>query len=62
MFSAWLDQIIDVIHALGNLARAIDWRFLEERFESVYTASLDIPLLPTPLMTGFAIIKHMHDF
>jgi len=37
LFRSWLDQIIDLNHALVKLARAIDWRFLEERFGAAYT-------------------------
>ena len=35
-FLSRLDQIIDLQHALARLARAIDWRFLEEKFGAVY--------------------------
>ena len=34
LFRSRLDQIIDLNHALVKLARAIDWRFLEERLGS----------------------------
>src|SRR5262249_2064419 len=37
LFRSRLDQIIDMNHALVQLARAIDWRFLEERFGAVYS-------------------------
>jgi transposase, IS5 family len=37
LFRLRLDQIIDMNHALVKLARAIDWRFPEERFGAVYT-------------------------
>src|ERR1700733_9688853 len=37
LFRARLDQIIDLDHALVRLARAIDWRFLEEKLGAVYT-------------------------
>jgi len=30
LFRARLDQIVDMDHPLAKLARAIDWRFLEE--------------------------------
>ena len=36
LFRARLDQIVDLGHPLAKLARAIDWRFLEERFGAVY--------------------------
>jgi transposase, IS5 family len=35
LFRARLDQIIDLNHELAKLARAIDWRFLEEKFGAV---------------------------
>jgi len=44
-----------------KLARAIDWRFLEERFGAVYTDGPGSPPLPTRLMAGLTILKHMHD-
>jgi IS5 family transposase len=40
LFRVRLDQIIDLKHELAKLARAIDWRFLEEleeKFGVVYT-------------------------
>jgi hypothetical protein len=37
LFRSRLDQITDMNHALVKLARAIDWRFLEERFGAVYS-------------------------
>ena len=36
LFRARLEQIINPAHPLVRLARAIDWRFLEERFGAVY--------------------------
>ena len=35
LFKARLDQIVDLNHPLAKLARAVDWRFLEERFGAV---------------------------
>lgn len=61
LFRSRLDQIIDMNHASVKLARAIDWRFLEERFGAVYTDKPGHPPLPTRLMAGLAILKHMHD-
>lgn len=60
MFLARLDQIIDMDHALVLLGRKIDWRFLEERFGAVYEDKPGRPPLPTRLMAGLAILKHMH--
>ena len=61
LFRSRLDQIIDLQHALVRLARAIDWRFLEEKFGAVYTDKPGHPPLPTRLMAGLAILKHMQD-
>ena len=61
LFRSRLDQIIDMNHALVKLARAIDWRFLEERFGAVYTDKPGQPPLPTRLMAGLAILKHTYD-
>jgi hypothetical protein len=60
-FKARLDQIIDMDRALAKLGRAIDWRFLEERFGAVYSDKVGHPPLPTRLMAGLSILKHMHD-
>ena len=60
-FRARLDQIVDMDHALAKLGRAIDWRFLEERFGAVYSDKAGHPPLPTRLMAGLSILKHMHD-
>jgi len=61
LFRARLDQIVDPTHPLVKLARAIDWRFLEERFGTVYDDDPGRPPLPTRLMAGLAILKHLHD-
>jgi len=61
LFRSRLDQIIDLQHALVRLARAIDWRFLEEKFGAVYTDKPGHPPLPTRLMAGLAILKHMQN-
>lgn len=36
LFKARLDQIVDLNHALVNLARSVDWGFLEKTFGAVY--------------------------
>src|ERR1700688_4383218 len=60
-FRARLDQIVDIDHPLAKLGRAIDWRFLEERFGAVYSDKVGHPPLPTRLMAGLSILKPMHD-
>src|SRR6202030_4228592 len=61
LFRSRLDQIIDMTHARGKLARTVDWRFLEDRFGEVYTDDPGHPPLPTRLMAGLAILKHTYD-
>ncbi len=61
LFKSRLDQIVDMNHALVKLAGAIDWGFLETRFGAVYSDRPGQPPLPTRLMAGIAILKHMHD-
>jgi IS5 family transposase len=61
LFRARLDQIVDLDHPVVKLAAAIDWRFLEEQFGAIYTDAPGRPPLPTRLMAGMAILKHMHD-
>jgi IS5 family transposase len=56
-----LDQIVDLAHPLAKLARGIDWSFLEQRLGAVYTDGPGRPPLPTRLMAGLAILKHMHN-
>src|SRR5271169_2845228 len=61
LFRARLDQIVDMDHPLAKLGGAIDWRFLEGRFGAVYSDKGRTPALPTRLMAGLSILKHMHD-
>jgi IS5 family transposase len=61
LLRARLDQIIDTVHGLAKLARAIDWNFLSQQLGAVYTDHPGRPPLPTRLMAGLAILKHMHD-
>src|SRR5581483_3223886 len=61
LFRSRLDQIIDLDHALVKLAKAIDWRFLEEKFGAAYSDKPGHPPLPTRLMAGLAILKHTYD-
>jgi IS5 family transposase len=61
LFRSRLDQIIDLTHALVKLSRAIDWHFLESQFGSVYSDGPGCLPLPTRLMAGLALLKHMYD-
>ena len=61
LFRPALDEIIDLDHALARLAREIDWDFLDGRFASVCAAGPGQPPLPSRLVAGLLILKHMHD-
>jgi len=54
LFRARLAEIVDLGHSLARLAATIDWRFLEERFGTVYTDKPGQPPLPTRLMAGLS--------
>jgi IS5 family transposase len=56
-----LDQIIDLKHPLVLLAGEIDWDFLDGRFRTVCLPGPGQPGLPTRLVAGLFILKHMHN-
>ena len=61
LFRSRLDQIVNLQHALVKLSKAIDWGFLEQQLGTVYDDEPGRPPLPTRLMAGLAILKHMHN-
>ena len=61
LFRSRLDQIINMNHELVRLGRQIDWRLIGNKLGEVYTDEPGQPPLPTRLMAGMAILKHMHD-
>ena len=56
-----LDEIIDLGHPLVRLAEKIDWGFLDGRFGAVCQPGPGQPGLPTRLVAGLFILKHMHN-
>jgi IS5 family transposase len=56
-----LEAIIDLGHPLARLAGEIDWGFLDGRFAGVCTPGGGHPPLPTRLVAGLLILKHLHD-
>jgi IS5 family transposase len=56
-----LAEIIDMGNALVRLAGEIDWGFLDGRFGSVCQPGPGQPGLPTRLVAGLFILKHMHN-
>lgn len=61
LYCSRLDSVIDMGHPLVKLAHAIGWDFLEEQFGAVYSGGPGQPPLPTRLMAGLHILKHMRD-
>jgi len=60
LFRPALEAIINLDHPLPRLAEKIDWGFLDQRFSSVCVAGPGQPPLPTRLVAGLLILKHMH--
>jgi transposase, IS5 family len=56
-----LEAVINLAHPLVRLAREIDWQFLDGRFSSVCRSREGRPPLPTRLVAGLFILKHMHN-
>src|SRR6202161_1516324 len=52
---------IDLGHPLARLAGEIDWGLLDGRFSSVCQPGAGQPGLPTRLVAGLFILKHMHN-
>ncbi len=61
LFRSRLDQILNLQHPLVRLAREIDWAHLEQVFGAVYSEGPGQPPLPTRLMAGLCILKHLQD-
>lgn len=56
-----LNRIIDLKHPLVLLGDRIDWDFLDGRFRTVCSSGPGQPGLPTRLVAGLFILKHMHN-
>jgi IS5 family transposase len=61
LFGPRLEEIINLRHPLVRLAAEIDWQFLAGRFSSVCRVGPGQPPLPTRLMAGLLILKHVHN-
>lgn len=60
LFRSRLDQMINMRHELVRLAGLIDWSFFDQRFEALY-AENGRPGVPTRLMVGLHLLKHIQD-
>src|SRR6266436_4207749 len=61
LFRPPLEEIINLRHPLVRLAGKIDWNFLAGRFSSVCRVGPGQPPLPTRLVAGLFILKHVHN-
>src|SRR5216684_1508385 len=61
LFRSSLEAIINLRHPLVRLAAEINWDFLANRFSSVCRVGPGQPPLPTRLVAGLLILKHMHN-
>jgi transposase, IS5 family len=59
LFRSRLEAIIDMRHALVRLGKAIDWQVFDDTFGALYDDANGRPGLPTRLMVGLHMIKHM---
>src|SRR5215208_735678 len=59
LFRARLDNLVDPRHPLVRLAGLIDWHCFEESFGALYTEGIGRSGLPTRLMVGLPLLKHM---
>ncbi len=60
LFRSRLENIINMRHELVRLGQAIDWRVFEEAFDAFYSEA-GRPGIPTRMMVGLHILKHMFD-
>jgi IS5 family transposase len=61
LFRPPLEEIINLRHPLLRLAGKIDGNFLARGFRSVCRVGPGQPPLPTRLVAGLFILKHMHN-
>lgn len=59
LFRARLDDLVDPRHPLVRLAGLIDWQRFEDAFGPLYRDGVGRPGLPTRLMVGLHLLKHM---
>lgn len=61
LFRSRLDNLINSRHELVLLAKAIDWKRLDEVFGALFDQKKGREALPTRLMAGLQIIKYMQN-
>jgi len=61
LFRPSLCDMLNLRHPLVRLAQEIDWKFLGQHFGAVCGTGAGQPPLPTRLVAGLFILKHMHN-
>jgi len=56
-----LDQMLDHTHPLYQLAPTIAWLEIENRLGPLYADGIGRPAIPTRMMVGLHLLKHLHD-
>ena len=59
LFRSRLENIVDARHPLVRFAGLIDWQQFEAAFGVLYKDGVGRPALPTRLMVGLHLLKHM---
>jgi IS5 family transposase len=59
LFRARLENLVDRRHPLVRLAGLIDWGRFETEFGPLYADAIGRPGLPTRLMVGLHLLKHL---
>lgn len=59
MFRMWLANMIDLDHPLVKLAQKIDWERFDAASGRFYHEKKGRPGLPTRLMAGLHLLKHI---
>ena len=59
LFRSRLENIVDARHPLVRLAGLVDWQHFEAAFGALYKDGIGRPALPTRLMVGLHLLKHM---
>lgn len=59
LFRMRFDNLLDQRHELVRLGALIDWNRFDEAFGSLYRDKIGRPGLPTRLMAGLHLLKHM---
>ena len=59
LFRMRFDNLLDQRHELVQLGALIDWNRFDEAFGPLYRDKIGRPGLPTRLMAGLHLLKHM---